>query len=204
MSRVWARWLVVLLAGLVITACGAPTSGVRPIEADEVPYDLLSPAPTGRPTTPSPAPTQSGQVPSEVYFVDTKDQLVAVDAPTGDGLPEEIVSGLLSELEAGPGTDPRRDGLASALGPEVTLRLVRVLGATAYVEVANAARDPSASQLPLAIGQIVLTATSSTGIDRVVIFLDGERVDVPLPGGQLTSGPVTADDYASLIAPSPT
>ena len=54
----------------------------------------------------------------------------------------------------------------------------------------------------MAIGQIVLTATSIVGVDRVVFARDGVAVAVPGPsGGGLTAVPLVASDYDGLLAP---
>ena len=83
-------------------------------------------------------------------------------------------------------------------------RLAEIVGNTAYVELILETREPAADQIPLAIGQLVLTVTSVTGITRMGLLIDGESVDVPLPGGQLTPGPVTSAQYQELIRATPT
>ena len=69
---------------------------------------------------------------------------------------------------------------------------------TARVEVELTAGELAADQLPLALGQLVLTLTAVEGIDRVQLVSDGEPVEMALPGGKLTTAPVSADDYVSL------
>jgi hypothetical protein len=51
----------------------------------------------------------------------------------------------------------------------------------------------------LAVAQVVLTVTSVPGVDSVLVTRDGAPVELPLPGGALTSGPVTGRDYISLV-----
>lgn len=48
----------------------------------------------------------------------------------------------------------------------------------------------------------MLTATSVDGIDHVLLEQDGQQLEAPLPGGERTSAPVDAADYASLLADS--
>jgi len=58
----------------------------------------------------------------------------------------------------------------------------------------------SADRLPLAVGQLVLTALSVQGVDRIRLVRDGQLIGAPLPGGQQTTDPLVAADYASLLA----
>ena len=51
----------------------------------------------------------------------------------------------------------------------------------------------------LAIAQIVLTLTGLRGIGQVVFTRDREVTGVPLPDGILTSAPVAAEDFESLL-----
>jgi spore germination protein GerM len=51
------------------------------------------------------------------------------------------------------------------------------------------------------VGQIVLTATSVPDVEAVLMTRDGALVQLPIPGGALTSAPVTAQDYAELTRP---
>jgi spore germination protein GerM len=53
------------------------------------------------------------------------------------------------------------------------------------------------------VGQIVLTATSLPGVRGVRLTLDGEPLEAPLPSGELTSAPLTAEDYAALLSSPP-
>ena len=65
-------------------------------------------------------------------------------------------------------------------------------------------QGPTANKLPLAAGQVVLTATSVRGIERVqLVRADGQPIEVPLPDGALTSLPLEARDYLSLVVGSP-
>ena len=89
-------------------------------------------------------------------------------------------------------------GRTSAWAQPARLEMVDLDARTVVVEL-----DPhlptSAERLPLAVGQIVLAVTSARGVGAVAFFADGEPVQVPLPVGALTDGPVTASDYADLV-----
>ncbi len=209
-----SRSITALLAAsiAVLVACGVPTSGsTRTVDPETVPYALLSPAPSADPTAPagsSPSATATPTTPgtavaSPLVFLVDEDLLVAVPVvdPPAFGDPEAMVRTALTQLSAGPDEDQRRAGLASALGSDVDLRLVDLADGTARVDVVLPSRDPAPDQLPLAVGQIVLTVTSVTGVDDVVLVQDGEAIEMPLPGGARTSDPVGAADYQDLLAP---
>ncbi len=56
----------------------------------------------------------------------------------------------------------------------------------------------------LATAQVVMTAVSYPGIDRVHISLDGVSADVPFADGTLASRPLVRSDYEQLLLPAPT
>jgi len=59
----------------------------------------------------------------------------------------------------------------------------------------------SAERLPVAVGQVVLSVASAPTVRGVALQTYGRPVQVPLPGGSLTDGPVTATDYVDLLSP---
>lgn len=196
---------VVATAALVLAGCGAPGDGARAIDATAVPYELLSPAPepTEPPVEPSADLSEPGDMPTQVYYLDTDDLLVPVELPTGSRSPADQVEELLERLAAGPDDDALEAGLASALGPDVLLSLDEIIRGIAYVEISTPAREPAADRLPLAVGQIVLTVTTVVGVSGVVLLTDGEEIQVPLPDGQRVPGPVTPEQYGDLLSTGP-
>ena len=77
-------------------------------------------------------------------------------------------------------------------------------GATVTIDIGGPVDAPSGAESRRAVGQIVLTATSVPGVRAVLLTATGNRVDAPLPDGQLTSAPLTAADYEILLtAPAP-
>ncbi|WP_432537954.1 GerMN domain-containing protein [Kineococcus arenarius] len=185
-----------LLAAGLLAGCGAPAEGqVREIGPTEVPYGLLDPPP--EPTADSSATAEAGSGP-RVYFLQG-DALLAVPLGTATSDSTDHLDALLQRLSAGPGRQERADGLSSALGTDVQLRATDLAGGTARVAVTGLAQNIAADRLPLAVGQVVLTATTAPGVDSVQLVRDGKVLEVPLPGGEQTAGPLTAADYTSLV-----
>jgi hypothetical protein len=196
--------VVALLCTLSMAACGLP-DGTTPLELDptDVPYHLLSPSDGGTVAQPPSARTTT----PDIFLLTREDRLVPQAAPLPpDGL-EPVLKGVLLRLSGGPSPTERALGLATALGADARLSLLGVHDGTAVVDLDLGEQDPSASRLPLAIGQVVLSVTSVDGVDRVQLVRGGSAIEIPLPDGALTLAPVTAADYGPLLAtpatPSP-
>jgi hypothetical protein len=192
--------LAVLAVACLLTACGLPTSSTPvAVPKGEVPYGLLD-GPTSTPT-----PTSTPGVPSvgaTIYLADAQQRLVPVDVQVPTGPLETLVQNLLNRLTVGPSDRERGRGLVTDLGPGSTLVLRNLAGGTATVELQSSSQDPSPIKQPAAVGQIVLTACSVVGVDRVVFVREGTAVPVPAPtGGNLTPDQLTSSSYASLLAP---
>jgi hypothetical protein len=187
--------VLVLLA--LLSSCGLPGEGsVTTVEDQAVPYHLLdsdgpSSAATGTSTTPGPVPM--------VFWLVKGDRLVpAATDVSCDQAPEVVVERLLGELAAGPTDEARAAGRSTAIPPESALALVDITQDTVRVMV-DPETDISADRLPAAVGQVVLTVTSAAGVRSVVLVSEAGPVQVPLPGGALNEGPVTAADYTVLM-----
>jgi Sporulation and spore germination len=192
--------VTVLAASLtVLGACGLPSSST-PVEVPpgEVPYGLLESAPA------SPSPTVSPGVlisAGTMYLADAQQQLVAVPVQVPSAPAAPMLQSLLDRLAAGPSERERARGLVTDLVPGSTIMLRNISGGTADIEIETTNQDPSPSKLPIAVGQIVLTATSIVGVDRVVFVRDGTVLPVPGPDGSRTLDPLTSASYMSLLAP---
>jgi spore germination protein GerM len=194
-----------VLAGAVLAACagcGLPGDGApSPIDDGDVPYGLLE----EEPTTPGSTAGADRPSPAEprVFWVDDDGQLVAASADVAEakGTYAQVQS-LLDELVDGPVESDRSEGLSNALTPETRLDVVELSGTTVVVDIDIQAsgQPPSADRIPLVIGQVVLTVTSLPGVEHVVFSSDDGLLEVPLPGGRLTSDPVSASDYTGLRA----
>lgn len=191
-----AMCAVVLAA--VLGSCGLPDEQRSQVVDDaSVPYDLLAPErPTGGDADPGAALPKETPV---VFWLDQHDRLTPSGAGlTCDDTPAAVVNATLTALIAAPSDSQRAAGLSSALPATARLTLVRVADGVAEVDL-----DPvtiaDAEQLPRAVGQIVLSVTSSPGVDAVRLVTSGEPVDLPLPSGALATRDVSADDYAALL-----
>lgn len=192
------RYVLALLTVAAVSAsCGLPDSGPpRQIDPSHVPYHLLE---TTTPVPPTTAQKLHATTP-RIYLLTGTNRLTAVESSLGSSDLTQVLKALLVRLAQGPDETQRAAGLATALGPGVTLTLNQVDGRTAVVRLDLGDQGPAASKLPLAIGQVVLTATSVRGVDRVkLVRADGEPIEVPLPDGALTVEPVEAGDYSSLL-----
>ena len=195
-----AAVVTTLLAALALLgACGLPRSS-SPVQVPpaEVPYGLLDSTASATPTATPGVLLAAGTI----YLADPQQQLVAVPVQIPDAQALPMLQTLLNRLAVGPSDRERARGLVTDLAPGATIVLRSISDGTANIELQSAGQDPSPSKLPIAVGQIVLTATSIVGIDRVVFARDGAAVAVPGPsGGGLTADPLVASDYETLLAP---
>ncbi|WP_162529901.1 GerMN domain-containing protein [Nocardioides caldifontis] len=187
-----------MLVALVLAGCGLPGDGdVRTVDDEAVPYHLLEgESPSG--SEPSDATSERGA--PVVFWLRSDDDVLApepVDAPCSES-DDDLVARLLAVLLAAPGDRARSAGWSTAIPPASELSLLDIDAGTATVEL-DAAVPIGAERLPLAIGQVVLSVTSAPGVDRVRILSAGEVVQAPLPGGELTSRPVSAEDYTDYL-----
>ena len=188
-AMVAASGALALLAG-----CGAPSGGdLRPLT--EVPYNLMSPA------TAAPSSALAPSYAKPVVFMVKDDVLVPASAPIPAAADDAatVVGATLAKLAEGPSEDERARGLSTALGPDVGITLSRIDGATAVIDIRAGDQVPTAGRLPLAVGQVVLTAVSVPGIDSVLLTAEGKPSEAPLPGGALTGRALVAADYDSLV-----
>jgi len=196
--------IVAALTGCIaMTACGVPTGGnTRVIATQNVPYGLLRDGEHST-TGPTRAITEPGQVRGQIALVedDTAVRLVARDVASG-GAATSIAALLLQELQLGPTDAERRSGLDSAVAASMRLRVTGWRRGVLYIDVSGES-NPGPDRLPLAIAQIVLTATSTPGVEAVLFQHDDSTVEVPLVDGSLTSAALTRQDYRQLLGATP-
>ena len=187
--------VVVGVLVLLASSCGLPGSGnARPVDADDVPYRLLDP------DAPTSIAFDAGALARKpaVFWVDGERLFPTATGQSCSERTEVLVERLLDTLAAGPSDDGRAEGKSSVVPADAVLGLVGIDDETATVDIATDT-SLSAEQLPVAVGQIVLTVTSASSVGSVVLTSDGEPVQVPLPQGALTGEPVSAEDYAELL-----
>jgi hypothetical protein len=198
--RFLARPLAIVAVLAVLSGCGVTTGG-RPEELprSDVPYGLLSPTTT---TDAPPSVPPTGSQP-RVYLVSADDVLVATGRDVGGAGSRARLTNLLAQLSAGPTADELDHELTTALPPGAELSVVGVEGDTVTVDLTGPGEAPSGLQSRLAVAQIVLTATSLPEIRAVLLTSDGDPLEAPLPTGELTTAPLEADDFDSLLVAPP-
>jgi hypothetical protein len=183
-----------LAATLAVAGCGVPSQQL-PVRVDrtEVPYDLLDEAPPARSTPPANADPIGDP---QAFFVTDDERLVGVPltAPPSSSLPVAI-----SALSSGPDRESRSRGLGTAIPPGLAVAVTRLERGIATIDL-RGEPGPAGEQTPLAVAQIVLTATSVPTVDRVLLTRSGQPLEAQLPDGGLTTAPLTARDYTELLA----
>jgi hypothetical protein len=156
----------------------------------------------GRLRHPTPAATTDEDTSNRIeVFLVKHDRLTGVYRPAPDG---RGVHGALRALTAPLADSEQAAGYRTALpGGAGQLRAVARAGIV-YVEVPAGFERLGVSEQVLAIGQITDTVTRVSGVNAVQLTHRGHDVDIPVAGGQLEPGPVTAADYRPVTAPEPT
>lgn len=185
---------------VLLAACGVPTqSKPEAVNPTSVPNQLLS-APSPEPSSAPVPPTGEHTV---SYFVD-EDRLVAVQRATAGGDQLDHLRHALRRLLEGPTVEEQANGLSTSLPADLGLSVSSLDQAEATIDLAEQLRNLPASELTIAVAQIVLTATAVPGVKSVRLTQQGRTVEAPLIDGSRTAKPLTAADYLPLLAPSPT
>jgi hypothetical protein len=189
---------VLLLALALLGACGLPRSSTPvQVPADDVPYGLLEATATATPSVTPGVPL----VPGTIYLADAQQKLVPVGVQIPEAQAVSMLQTLLNRLAVGPSDRERERGLVTDLSPGSTIVLRAISGGTASIELQSGGQDPSPNKLPIAVAQIVTTATSIRGVDRVAFVRDGTLLPVPGLDGSTTADLLVAADYTDLLAP---
>lgn len=192
------RWRLALSLLLVTTGCGLPDEErSRTVDADAVPYNLLTPA-DQEPEDSNAGPAHPRGEPVVFWLRGDGRLTTAPVGATCDDPVAEVVQDVLGALSASPSSEESGAGRTSAVPPSARLELVALEDGIAVVDLDPVALG-DAERLPLAVGQLVLSVSSAPGVDGLRLVTSGESVDVPLPDGTLADRPVTADDYVELL-----
>lgn len=189
----------------VLAACGLPDGGqaVR-VAPEEVPYSLLA-TPSASPTSAAPTTPGIPTTTATIYLVNTEQRLVPSQVTVSEAATAPLVQSLLNRLAVGPSERERGRGLVTDLGPGASITLRALKSGVAVIELRTGLQDPTPAKLPIAVGQVVLTATSVVGIDAVTFVADGVPVGVPGPPlGETTNAPLRSADYGVFLAPGVT
>ena len=171
------------------------------IETQAVPYGLLR---DRQHSTIDPARTSTvpGEILAQIALVEGDSAIRLVDRDVVSGAPSRIAALLLQELQLGPTDAERRRGLDSAVSAGLHLQVTGWHRGVLSVDVSGES-NPAPDQLPLAVAQIVLTATSAPGVHSVMFQHGNTTVQVPLVDGSLTSAALTRQDYQKLLDSTP-
>jgi spore germination protein GerM len=184
--------LVVAVAAL-LGACGIPTSAPKAIPSAQVPFQLISPSPSGGTTTSIP-----GGVPASIYLFNAQGSLTAY--PRVLAL-HATLADLIDLLLAGPSTGESQQAVTSAVpvGTEI-LSVSSVTNNVVTVNFSDAFRLAVGAAPVNAVQQVVYTIDKSPLVNAsppvgVLFEVDGRPIEVPLQNGVETSTPVTSADY---------
>ena len=181
--------LMAALAAVLLSSCGVP--------AQDEPHTVDLPRrPLTSPETGAMATTMAGEV-ARVLCLVRNDRLVQV-VRRGQVYPS--VQQQLDDLVAGPTRAESVNGLSTALaGLTVTARPGP--DSQAVVETTEEDEGSARSNEILAYGQVVCTLTARADVAAVAFTREGRRLEVPRADGNLTSEPLRAADYATLVGP---
>ena len=176
-------------------ACGVQLDDEpREIATDALPYGLLETSTTGSTSSTTPLPAFQE---TSVFLVDNNDYLVEVRRQ----LPGEVrvaVGSLLTpptEIEV-------NSGLSTDISPSVSLRgVVGPEDGLVTIDLRSDGTDGSPEISRLAFAQLVYTATSVPGVNRVLFQVDGQAREVPTGEGQSTAQPLSRADYRQFQRP---
>ena len=178
------RALVVLMAAALLAGCG--------IRTDDEPRTIAGAEPVVG------AEAGSGSASTGV------DRIYLV-APGEDGLlrsvPRSATStrDLIEILLNGPNEEELAAQWTSLIPAGTELLSSRPQGSILFLDLTSELTSLPATVQPMALAQIVYTATDTPGISAVQITIDGEPQEVPKGNGELTTGALRPYDYPGLV-----
>lgn len=109
---------------------------------------------------------------------------------------------ILESLLAGVNADEQQSGLSSVLPDDLELLSARVLGRRLTIDVNDAMNELTAEALPLAVAQLVATASEIEGVENVRLQVNGENQVWPLGNRENTARLLTIYDYPGFVESS--
>lgn len=178
-----------LACASALAGCGVgPQATPQPLSAKDIPFDLLSKAPTTTSTTePSPEVAQ--------IFLEGPHGLRAVRRTIRGAF---TVGNVLDQLAAGPTPQEASLQLTSPVSSAAPFSVGPVKNGTVDVDVAASFANLGGQSQIVAAAQLVFTATGVPGVQSIMISVGGQPTQVPTADGSLSQGPLDRADYASL------
>lgn len=183
----WWRALVLLLATLLLTACG-----VRP-------QDRPEPVTTAAAPSSNTGNSSTAAGPRLIIFFVRDAELAQVERRTHAA----TTAAALEQLVEGPTRAEVGAGLRTALPPEVVGVDEMLPGGLTTVSVTRGFTGITGGDQLLAVAQIVWTLTDLPTVTAVRFAVDGTPVEVPTDAG-LSNRPVDRGEYESVSPPEPT
>ena len=134
----------------------------------------------------------------ELYFVSANRVVRSERLIVSPATPTQVLDTLLAGLDP----DTESAGLRSALPRGLTAEIEVRRGVARIAAASPFLADLEPGDQRLAIAQIVLTLTRRPGIGQVIFNVDGQDIQVPRGGGDLTTpgATVTFDDYLAVLS----
>jgi hypothetical protein len=182
-------WFLGLVVG-ALAACGVPADSVpRVIPPDDLPAELVEPAPA------APVPTTVPVTERMSVYLVLDDRLVEASRDTQSPPRPRLA---LAALLAGPTAEEAAAGIRTAIGTTSGVATGDVQGGTVEVELGPSFEAAGGSEQVLAIAQIVYTLTAVPGVDGAAFTLSGRAVEVPRGDGTLTGEALRRDAFPHL------
>jgi spore germination protein GerM len=180
--------VTVLIALVIASGCA--------VSADEAPRDIVqAAADVAQSASPS---AQAARGTGRIYLTAASGagqatSLRSVARDVGDDL-----DAVLSALLAGPNANEFADGFRSALPPDLTVKGRQRRGDLITLDLTDEIQDLSGNALILGLAQVVYTVSELTGVERVLITVDGAQTQWPDGNGRLQSDALTVYDFPGL------
>ena len=180
----------VAVAVAVLAGCGIPAAdGPQPVESDIA--ALLQPAP-------NPTVTQTAEPRLITVTWVRGDSLARAQRPGLADTRQQQLDVALDELLSGPRPAEQIKGATTLLPPDLQLT-GELRKRRAVIELTvDTGLEPVG--LPLAVGQVAVTALAVPRVRSVVFTVDGVPTSVPLPNSREDAKVVRLSDYRGVLA----
>ncbi|WP_436794853.1 GerMN domain-containing protein [Actinospongicola halichondriae] len=186
-----------VVAVMIVTACSlGPQEEPRLVDLPAREREL----PVG--TEAGPEAVDTVEFTATLYLIADNDRLVPVAREvTSDGSRDGQITAIFRALVDGPSDEEADIGLRSAVPPATVVLESSATGTSVTLDLSAAFASIGGKAELLAVGQLVVTATTFPGVQSLNLRLDGTPIDVPLPTGALTDQAVTLRQFSALLDP---